>query len=1005
MRLDDNQLKILRSRPQKTTLSLFIYKPEPVLKCMVNSPSIQKGARTIPFNNITLGGYSDVVPDMTLLVGTTEGGHDVGRVRVRYCRPGILTVGENSDIGWKDGLYLTVVKLWEVWPVHPRIIQNPNNETDVIFYKDYDIPHVNQNNALGTFLCAGTHQGIVLESGTGTVYYSATGSSNLKGSGISYQWSFEGGHIPTSTDETPGNVYYTTPGDYVTKLLAVNGDGSTDLAYRYICVRDKLGYGDYPPIQRWTMGEFTESRSEGGGSIEFTVFDPIEDLAPGTVVILRSDDWYGANHISLGGNVPNSESIFFVGFIDSGTISYNAFNSSVSFVANSITQLMKRVTGFSVSVESKPSATSWFTLLDMDIPRAIYHYLKWHSTALTLADFHFVGDDRRIQYFDADRGSLYDAVNTLAKTAMWGSFSADRQGGLWVEVQPQATLDPTGTYSQIMNIQKLDWKDRPVVTDRYYTDVSYMELGGIAYSGSTTGTFSAYLADAPGGSPARAGNVESDTGMALFSQDHLNRIVGHIWANRNCDFPTIEINASGNYRNLGIAPYEVVEVFIAETDTVSGKEIHGLYIPTSISWRYDAKNSYMLPSISLSRLVSGLPGDTVLIPAEVPEDGYEYPDLNFPPFPDIDIPPLAIYSPFEVSNVVMGIMDHGVYYTNDFDTPYPTWQPMNIGLPGLTADQIEVSATGKMYFQYNNASIWVSPYVGGTWNMLFDSDSVGNPGEYPFPRERRVSGFSIDRKADDTLVIFGSLIVTIFGETCLHMWAGGQDGVTLVPGTAASIHFEMEPSMRAAFVSRAEGGWLLSFYSTMNGKAQLISDAGAVVNNWDGVDGNHSLHTKSAQSRSVAFLPYHQYLTDDDGATWREISGSVLRYGQADPNLFQSVITNADGTQIVLGTYHTSVPSGLLYSLDGGGTWLTGVVDPNAIDGDVVGVTSVWHLEESAYVVSSYNNEVEGSTRIWVNYDLADVTGSIWVDKTGNLTDYITGTFYPTVIRHYYTND
>ena len=165
---------------------------------------------------------------------------------------------------------------------------------------------------------------------------------------------------------------------------------------------------------------------------------------------------------------------------------------------------------------------------------------------------------------------------------------------------------------------------------------------------------------------------------------------------------------------------------------------------------------------------------------------------------------------------------------------------------------------------------------------------------------------------------------------------------------------------------------------------------------------NTVIQTKSTHAPSTVFNLYHQYMTTDSGASWREISGTANRFGQVDPDQFQSIITNADGSQIVIGTYNVAIPPGLVYSLDGGANWVTGVVDPNAIPGDTIGVTSVWHLENSAYVVTSYNNNVEGSTRIWANYDLASGT---FIDKTGNLGDYITGTFYPMAIRHYYTND
>ena len=78
MRLSSNDLELLRSRPQKSELSLAIFQPQIALKCRINSPSISKGAVTIPYSSVTAGSYLSAEADMTVLIGTTEGGDDVG---------------------------------------------------------------------------------------------------------------------------------------------------------------------------------------------------------------------------------------------------------------------------------------------------------------------------------------------------------------------------------------------------------------------------------------------------------------------------------------------------------------------------------------------------------------------------------------------------------------------------------------------------------------------------------------------------------------------------------------------------------------------------------------------------------------------------------------------------------------------------------------------------------------------------------------------------------------
>ena len=711
MRLNAAQLEIVRSRPQEADENLFIFEPRAIFKCRVNNVSIAKGARTIVYDTVTLGSFSAVEAGMTVLIGTSSGGSDVGRVRLRSITPVQMMVSENSDIKWADNLYITVLRYWEVWPIFPRIIQNPSNAEDIIFYKDYDIRHTNQNNSLGTFINAGTHHGVLLDNGVGEVYYSASGSYSLMGSAITYDWKFEGGTPSGSSSATPGWVEYDTPGDYVTTLVVTAANGAVDTTHRYISVKDKIGYGANTPIVKWSRSDLSGSRSEGGYTVDITAWQDI-NITDGSLVIIKSDDLYNRNkdpfhytttvklnetelaepyggwtgsvnplyymgtakytdgqyqvleytftgtEISViattspdGGaayayinnyqywvlidlysptiqyqqvvgtltvpmgthsfgiesvqedinplssgtrveidaiqytnevNIPNPNDTFFVGYVEKDSIKYNATTSSVSFTASSITALMKKTTGFSISVESAQSAVKWFQLKDMDVRRAIYHYLRWHSTVLSVADFEFIGDDRKLQYFDADRGSLYDAIDNLLRGALIGSLCSDRKGKLWGEVEPKAYTDPTGTFIPVMEITRRDWMNEPNVEERIYDDLSYVELGGIAYSGAITGTFTALLSDAPGQTPAHMGSVDSVSGLALLGQSQLNILSGHVWANRNSKYPTVSIQSPIMLKNLDIAPYETVQVHILPEDTVLNVDIQGLYIPTSI---------------------------------------------------------------------------------------------------------------------------------------------------------------------------------------------------------------------------------------------------------------------------------------------------------------------------------------------------------------------------------------------------------------------------------------
>jgi hypothetical protein len=638
MRLTTAQLEQIRQRPQQTTLYLSIFQPTAIFKARINDSGIARGERVITYDTVTLGSFGSIEAGQTLLIGTSNGASDVGKIRIRSATSSTITVSENSNIDWDDDLFLTVLKYHELWPVYPRIILNPSNEADSIFYKDYDIPYTNANSILGTFPCAGPHRAIFKGE---QAYYSSTGTHNLLGSSLNYNWTFEGASPSSSSSAVPGYVTYNAPGHYVTKLQISGSNGSVDTTYRYVSVYDREGEGDSPPITKWELTSLGGSRDEGGYKANFKVFEDVP-ITENAVVVIFSDDWYGNTRVSYGGNYPNAEKIFFVGYVMEGSISYNSQYSYVEFMAGSLSELMKNSLGFSVSVESKSNPAKWYELLDMDCRRAIYHYLKWHTTALSIADFQFVGDDRKIQFFDADRASMYDAIDNLMRNTLVGKSVSDRQGKMWMEVEAKAYSVPTSSFPSVMDITKRDWMGQPNVEEKFSDQLSFLELGGIAYSGVVTGTYAALLASAPGNAPSFRGTTETREGLALLGQAQLNELVGNVWANENADYPGINMEMGVSLRNLDIAPQETTQVTILSSDTVRGEEISGLYIPGGMDWDYSPSRQILLPSIDFQVLVNGIDGESIIVPVPEESGGFSVPPIQVPPLPPLTFPSYSI---------------------------------------------------------------------------------------------------------------------------------------------------------------------------------------------------------------------------------------------------------------------------------------------------------------------------------------------------------------------------
>jgi len=115
-----------------------------------------------------------------------------------------------------------------------------------------------------------------------------------------------------------------------------------------------------------------------------------------------------------------------------------------------------------------------------------------------------------------------------------------------------------------------------------------------------------------------------------------------VWENMNATFPEVNLNLTGNYRNIDIAPQEIITMTLQASDTFRGHTWTGkAFTPRSISWNYDAEKSTFLPNISLHEITQGNAGQTIDIPVTPPDDGYDQPPPIVPPV----VPPLPIPIP------------------------------------------------------------------------------------------------------------------------------------------------------------------------------------------------------------------------------------------------------------------------------------------------------------------------------------------------------------------------
>ena len=645
---------LLESRPHSTKLWLSVYKPTTILACQVNDGGIERGERTITYDNAT-GDHTDVKYGMVMLVGSSAGESDKGKIRVRSADASEIVVAENSNIGWENDDHLTILNFFEINPVYPRIIQDPSDPENTLWYKDYDIEYTDQNSVLGSFICMGPHHAAFLDGGAVDVYYTASGTVNLKDEAMTYAWEFGGADTADSALHTPGNISYSSVGHYTTSLTVTTGGGASDVSYRHISIYDRPEDGTDTPILKWELKEMSGDRTQGGWSASVTVRQDTSDVHDGALVVIFQESVYGSSSQNIGGNATGRQGILYTGYILDGTIEYNYQDETVSFDIGSPSIIMKDMdcpaisvtsstdpAGQAASDENYPSA--WALVLELDIKRAMYHYLRWHSTALLCNDFEFIGTDQYVRHFESDRTSMYDAVNSEIQEKLVGNFVCGRQGKMFAEIDVSAINNAATTVAtNQLGINKKNWIGTPSIDEKQIDTNSYLEMGGIQYNGASLDTYSALLAESPGSSPGSRGRYEKgNASLALEDQDQLNALCGNVFASRNSRYPSSDYRMAGAYLNFDIAPQELVDITLNADDTPKGISFSSKkFVPKRMQLSYNHRDQVLLPTMTFSEITQGHDASTIEIPDVPPTDpvdpgggGVDQPPITVPPLPN-----------------------------------------------------------------------------------------------------------------------------------------------------------------------------------------------------------------------------------------------------------------------------------------------------------------------------------------------------------------------------------
>lgn len=666
---------------------LYVHSPAIVFTARVNMPSVTYPVQDITYDNVTLGAYTDLAPDMFFTIGSTIGADDYGRGRLR-AMPTVTTlkVGRASQ-GTNDGELDVVdnahITVYDDYRVHAKI---PYITPAGTMYKDSDMPVLDRTTTPPPVANIGPGWAGTIDDVTGlvTVFFDDDQSFAVAdGATITgYNWDVKDGSFTLGSVSTDSGVFATFPAGFRWVALTVtDSNGKTHSARCPVFARDPE---DDATVQSWQIERHT--RSIKGASISFRILEdlPRSTYPDGALVMCWED-----NDLE-----PQSRAhMTFIGWHQSDRVTERA--TETALLSDTILECvdvagrLDALPGFPQTIEDdatrdedvNPDIT-WAFMTTPNIDKYIHYLLQWHSTALDLADYFpsGTGDDYPFIIFQSDGQTLYDQVNRKANQIVPDhNFTCNRRGQLRVIVDPMLQNEADRTATVQGGFLEEWWSgldftyQRPPRVHRLYASAV---LTGTAEPIGTV------FSVAPGTAPSQGTNEATHGEQLAQSQADLNDVTGHRYARMNARHGMITVTAaSGNDQDIDPADMTWVELFTS-ADTAPqrgmalGNTTRCLPHEVSIDYRYTETGVTQETRVTLEV-------ETVGRPALTEEREGALPVGDVPDLPLVTIPPG--FGLEDGVQMVAGVdLDGYIYRTTDFQTPSgsggPTWDRVDTGI-------------------------------------------------------------------------------------------------------------------------------------------------------------------------------------------------------------------------------------------------------------------------------------------------------------------------------------
>jgi PKD repeat protein len=733
------ELAYLRGPNQASRLYLATPATPTVFAAQINQSFTSRDMVVqLTYNNVTTGAYTDIIPGMTALIGSTPGASDAGTVRIRKAATSTkVYIGETSDVYWLDDLYITVIRDFAPWPRHPRV-------TASTVKMDWDVAYSDQNTDFSPIPIWGSDRVLGLTGATGALDFDASESYCQDSSISAYLWTCAGATIDDDASATP-QITFDTPGTYQVYLTVTADNGKSALSSRSVyvyrmydyVVDDEVVQAASPPVTV-TLNECGGSLDAGGWSFGVTMYGQcdVTTIRPRAKAILFAEETYNGGELSIG-SLAGSENVIAIGWIAEEGLEIAPDASAATFTVKGANHWINLESSFPLGIENTTAtASAWTNIKNLTVDKMLVNTLTWRTTLPNILDCYITGDTRKTSELSTPAGTIWQQVANIAQATILARPACDRYSRLYVQIGTQY-LASKAAVPVVMTITEQDRAEMLTFDRRVTPLTSQLRLSGIYFNGSSA---KAIFSLSPGHTPKQYGAWKNLDYLLLSGQSAANNLCGDIMGTDNNPYPSIPVEFAQNNRMMDIVPNQFCYIDIPAADNVRGQGYTGNIIPRALEYNLEegflqARVEFEAQSVREMARKGDIPisdTETINIPESPPPP--IVPPIIDPPIPPIDEKPPIVS---RINRVIVRDYNQGIFYTDTLSDESPQWLVGNFGLPVaptyiegmlVTGGKNLVVSYGYLYEDentYPQSGLWAAA-PGGTFQKILSWDDVSS---------------------------------------------------------------------------------------------------------------------------------------------------------------------------------------------------------------------------------------------------------------------------------------